>query len=142
LSAPLGSRRLVDGMTGAQLPSFNGAGILRPAYLPAGFVHRYDTATLTNDDTVQGSPAGCVQIYTQGDSYDESIWITQNIHGTWQVPDGVDTTPIVVRGHAGSALAGMIEWTEGDQLFTVRSMTYAYATLGTAELIRIGNSLH
>jgi hypothetical protein len=140
LKSPLGSRRLVDGVTHAELPSFDGAGILRPTYLPAGFIHRYDTASFPSE-TVGHATAGCVQLYTQNDSYDEAIWITQDIGGVWQPPDGVGSTPIVVRGHRGTAVPGEIEWAEDGQLFTIRSVTYAYATLSPQELVAIGDSL-
>jgi hypothetical protein len=141
LKAPVGSRTLIDGVTHAKLSSFDGVGILRPSYLPEGFIHRYDTASFP-DETVANSSAGCVQLYTQGDSYDEAIWITQDIGGVWQAPDGVASNPIVVHGHAGSAIPGEIEWTESGQLFTVRSKTYAYATLSQQDLVAIGDSLH
>lgn len=140
LAAPLGSRRLVDGVTHAQLPSFDGAGILRPTHLPPGFIHRYDTASFPNE-TVGHATAGCVQLYTENDSYDEAVWITQDIGGIWQPPEGVVSTPIVVRGHPGTAIPGEIEWTEDGQLFTIRSLTYAYATLSTPELVAIGDGL-
>ena len=140
LKAPLGSRHLVDGVTHAELPSFDGAGILRPTYLPPGFIHRYDTASFPSE-TVGDATAGCVQLYTQNDSYDEAIWITQDIAGVWQPPDGVTSTPIVVRGHSGTAIPGEIEWTEHGQLFTIRSVTYAYATLSQQDLVAIGDGL-
>jgi hypothetical protein len=140
LKAPVGSRTLIDGVTHAKLPSFDGGAILRPTYLPADFIHRYDTASFP-EETVANSLAGCVQVYTQGDSYDEAIWITQDIGGVWQAPDGVTSTPIVVHGHAGTAIPGEIEWTESGQLFTIRSATYAYATLSQQDLTAIGDSL-
>jgi hypothetical protein len=113
----------------------------RPAaYLPAGFIHRYDTASFA-DETVEHATAGCVQLYTQNDSYDEAIWIAQDIGGVWQPPDGVESTPIVVHGHSGTAIPGEIEWTKQGQLFTIRSVTYPYATLSTAELVAIGDGL-
>src|SRR5262249_49787665 len=70
LNAPVGSRTLIDGVTHAKVPSFDGAQILRPTYLPTGFIHRYDTASFP-EETVSNSLAGCVQLYTEGDSYDE-----------------------------------------------------------------------
>jgi hypothetical protein len=140
LSTPLGSRQLIDGVTGARLPSFRGQGILRPAFLPSRFVHRYDAAFL-GSDTVAGASAGCTQVFTQGDSYDEAIWISQVAGGHWRTPDGITATPIVVRGRHGLAINGEIEWTQDGQLFTIQSMTYAYATLGTRDLIAIANSL-
>jgi hypothetical protein len=140
LRAPLGSRHLVDGVTHAELPSFNGSGILRPTYLPPGFIHRYDTASFP-DETVSGSKGGCVQLYTQPDSYDEAIWITQDIGGVFQTPEQASDIAIVVRGLPGIAIPGEIEWTENGQLFTIRSVTYAYATLSQDELIAIANGL-
>jgi hypothetical protein len=140
LSAPLGSRQLIDGVTGARLPSFRGQGILRPAFLPRGFVHRYDAAFLPSG-TVAGAPAGCTQVFTQGDSYDEAIWISQVEGGRWRTPAGIAAMPIVVRGQHGLAINGEIEWRQDGQLFTIQSMTYAYATLSSRDLIAIGNSL-
>ena len=46
-----------------------------------------------------------------------------------------------MHGHAGTAIPGEIEWTESGQLFTIRSVTYAYATLSQQDLIAIGDSL-
>jgi hypothetical protein len=140
LSVPLGKRQLIDGVTGARLPSFNGRSILRPRFMPAGFVHRYDAAFF-GSDTVAGASAGCTQVYTQGDSYDESIWISQLAGGRWRTPAGVKARPIIVRGRPGLAIAGEIEWTARGQLFIIQSMTYAYATLPTSTLIAIANSL-
>jgi hypothetical protein len=140
LKAPVGSRTLIDGVTQAKLPSFDGGNILRPTYLPAGFIHRYDTASFP-EETVANASVGFIQLYTQGDSYDESIWITQDTGGQWLAPDGAAGTPIVVHGHPGTAIPGEIEWTEAGQLFTIRSMTYAYATLSQQHLIAIGDSL-
>jgi hypothetical protein len=140
LHAPLGARQLIDGVTGTRLPSFHGQGILRPTFLPSGFVHRYDAAFL-NSDTVAGASAGCTQVYTQADSYDESIWISQIAGGHWRTPEGITAKPIVVRGQSGLAINGEIEWTQDGQLFTIQSMTYAYATLGTPELNAIADSL-
>jgi len=140
LKAPLGTRRLVDGVTHAALPSFDGSGILRPAYLPTGFIHRYDTATFPDED-ITGVAAGCVQVYSQDSGYDESIWITQRDAAAWSAPDGVTVQPVTVRGQSGLAIPGEIEWTEHGQLITIESRTYAYATLTTADLIRIAANL-
>ena len=140
LQAPLGSRELIDGVTHTRISSFDGAGIRRPTYLPVGFVHRYDTASF-DTDTVTHASAGCVQVYTQGDSYDEAIWISQDIGGVWVAPDAITSTPITVHHNPGMAVPGEIEWTEHGQLFTIRSVTYAYATLSTQELVAIGDSL-
>ena len=140
LRAPLGSRQLIDGVTGARLPSFRGKSILRPAFLPSGFVHRYDAAFI-GSDTVAGASAGCTQVFTQGDSYDEAIWISQIAGGHWRTPAGITAAPIVVRGQPGLAVSGEIEWTQHGQLFTIQSVTYAYATLGKSQLIAIANSL-
>jgi hypothetical protein len=140
LHAPLGSRQLIDGVTGARLPSFNGRGILRPAFLPAGFEHRYDAAFLTTE-TVEGAASGCTQVYAQGDGYDESIWVSQIDGGRWLTPPGVEARAITVRGQPGLAINGEIEWTQDGQLFTIQSLTYAYATISTSDLIAIAESL-
>jgi hypothetical protein len=140
LRRPLGNRLLVDGVTRRALAPFNGTGILRPARLPAGFVHRYDTATFP-DETTLGGTSGCVQAYSKADEFDETVWITQSPGARWKVPDGAREQPITVRGHAGTAIPGEIEWTERGQLVTVQSRAYAYAVLSTAQLLDIAESL-
>jgi hypothetical protein len=140
LKAPLGDRRLVDGVTHKALSGFDGRNMRRPVSLPDGYVHRYDTASFPSE-TVPSSSAGCVQIYTADDSYDESLWIEQDVDARWQPPDGVTEQAITVRGHPGTAIPGEIEWTENGQLFSIRSMAYAYATLSTADLVAVAESL-
>ena len=140
LTAPIGSRRLVDAVTHAELPSVDGGAILRPTYLPPGFIHGYDAALFPRQ-TVGPASARYLQLYAQNRSYEEALWITQYPGGVWQPPDGVTSTPIVVRGHPGTAVPGEIDWTERGQLFTIRSMTYAYAVLSQQELVAIGDSL-
>jgi hypothetical protein len=44
-------------------------------------------------------------------------------------------------GQRGLAINGEIEWRQGGQLFIIQSVTYAYATLGSPELIAIAESL-
>jgi len=140
LRRPLGDRLLVDGVTHEAVPSFSGTGILRPATLPDGFVHRYDTASFP-DENVVGGKAGCVQLYTEPDGYDESVWIAQVPGGRWKPPDGVVPQQISVRGYPGYAIAGEIVWTERGQLVTVESRAYAYAVLSQAQLLAIAESL-
>jgi hypothetical protein len=140
LKSPLGGRSLVDGVSHQTLAGFDGRGMLRPSSLPDEYVHRYDTAAQP-DENVKPSSAGCVQIYTAGDSYDESLWIEQDIGGQWVAPPGVTEQPITVRGRSGTAIPGEIEWTEDGQLLTIRSVAYAYATLTTAQLIAVAESL-
>jgi hypothetical protein len=140
LHRPLGNRILVDGVTHQALATFNGTGILRPARLPADYVHRYDTASFPDETTVGGT-AGCVQTYSKDDGFDELIWISQVPGARWKAPDGVTEQPITVRGHPGTAIPGEIEWTERGQLFTVQSRAYAYEVLTTAQLLDIADSL-
>lgn len=140
LREPLGKRRLVDAITGKALPAFDGSGILRPAHLPDGFIHRYDTAIIDDDD-VHGGGAGCVQVYTLGAGYEESIWITQQVGAVWTPPDAVPGQRVTVRGRPGLAVPGELTWTENGQLFTIQSHAYPYATLGVDELVRIGDGL-
>ena len=140
LRKPLGSRRLVDGVLHKAVPAFDGRTIRRPTSLPAGFVHRYDTATFEEDEVI-GRTAGCMQFYTKEDSYEEGIWITQDRDAHWKAPEGVTEQPITVRGHPGTAIPGEIQWTEDGQLFTVQSRAYAYAVLSTEQLLAIAESL-
>jgi hypothetical protein len=140
LHAPLGNRQLIDGVTHRALPSFDGKSILRPSHLPDGFVHAYDTASF-GDETVVGSQAGCVQLYIKGDEYDDAILISQDVGAVWRAPDGVTVQPLTIRGQSGGAVPGEIEWIEKGQLFTIRSMTYAYATLSNQQLLDIAESL-
>jgi hypothetical protein len=140
LNAPLGDRRLVDGVTNETLIGFDGKGMLRPTTLPPGYAHRYDTAAVPTE-TVHWGQSGAVQIYSGDDSYDETLWIEQAPGAQWQPPAGVVEQPVTVRGHPGTAIAGEIEWTENGQLLVIRSVTYAYATLSTAQLVAVAESL-
>jgi hypothetical protein len=140
LRAPLGKRRLVDGVVHKAVPAFDGRTIKRPTSLPAGFVHRYDTATFEEEE-VMGRTAGCVQIFTKDDSWEEGIWVTQDRDARWKAPEGVTEQPITVRGHPGTAIPGEIQWIEDRQLFTVQSRAYAYAVLTTEQLLAIAESL-
>ncbi len=141
LRRPLGNRLLVDGKTREVVRSFNGSGILRPARLPDGFVHRYDTASFPDENVVAPDLAGCVQLYTEPDGFDQALWISQVPGGRWKPPDGVTPQPISVRGYPGYAIPGEIVWTERGQLVTVESRAYAYAVLSTAQLLDIAENL-
>jgi hypothetical protein len=140
LRRPLGNRILVDGVTHEAVPSFSGTGILRPATLPGGWVHRYDTVSVPVEE-VAGGKAGCVQLYTAPDGFDEALWITQVPDGQWKPPDGVTPQRISVRGYPGFAIPGEIVWTERGQFVSVESRAYAYAVLSTDQLLAIANSL-
>jgi hypothetical protein len=80
-------------------------------------------------------------LYTRAESWDEAIWISQQVGVSWTPPAGVTAVPITVRGHPGQAVPGEIEWTEDGELIRVRSHSYTYATPDTAELVRIADSL-
>ncbi len=140
LLRPLGRRLLVNGATHTVISIFDGTAILRPATLPDGFVHRYDTASV-RDEQVPGGRAGCVQLYTEPDGFDNALWITQVPDGRWKAPDGVVPQQISVRGYPGYAIPGEIVWTERGQLVLVESRAYAYAVLDTAQLLAIAESL-
>ena len=59
------------------------------------------------------------------------IWITEDSGEDWHAPDGLTSTHIEIRGYlAHRHPAGEIKWTEQGPQVTIRSMTYAYATLG------------
>ena len=140
LKAPLGNRTLIDAATGRTVPIFDGARILRPAHLPAGFSHVYDTANFDEADEQPAGP-GCVQVYVKDGEYDDTLLIAQTVGGAPDVPDGVRPTRVTVHGHPGTAFPGEVEWTEDGQLITITSMTYAYAVLPTSELVAVGDSL-
>jgi len=96
---------------------------------------------MQDGEDVLGGTAGCVQVYTHAGSWDEALWVTQQPGGVWMPPDGVTPQPVTVRGYSGQAIPGEIAWTENGELITVRSHSYAYAVLDTAELVRIADSL-
>lgn len=135
LSAPLGQRHLLDGLTGARIPFFNVAGIARPAYLPAGYMFRYNAPDASDLLTYQNlqipRDARCSQIYAHG--YDLLV-ITQG--GTLIMPPRAKPKQITVNGHPALEFPSAVSWTERGQRLTVSS-----EDLPDSELIAVAMSM-
>jgi hypothetical protein len=120
LAAPLGSRPLVDQVTGAVVPYFS----MRHALLMPGgpvdsvYFTQYQMPT-TGASYFGGPGAGVlaqsfggrdVQGHPSPIAWIELIQVTGG--DGWHPPPTTVTTPVTVRGHAGGAAAGIIVWEE------------------------------
>src|SRR5215469_1327701 len=83
LSQPLGRRRLIDQVSGKPVPFIDVARILRLAYIPPGFMFRYDApdgAGMFGPEylsAVVQAPVTCSQLYTTTDNR-AALVITQS----------------------------------------------------------------
>jgi hypothetical protein len=160
LAAPLGSRSLVDALTGNAVPYFDERRGLR---LPPSQTE-WRNASGPPDDGIAsaaayfGGPGAAVMVQTLwGQDPSEptitnaQLQIIQVSGGGWHPPPGTVMTPVVVRGHPGVAAAGIIVWTESGTTVAVTGRGSSPATappfipaglpLLTAELIGIAATL-
>jgi hypothetical protein len=109
LSAPLGSRLLIDGATGRSLHWFDARQMLRPSVIPAGYKLQVVTPFVTGSLPAPATP-GCRQDYQ---SRHATLSIIQSA-GTLELPQPGGRAPaaILVRGHPGFASAYAIVWRE------------------------------
>lgn len=109
LSAPLGSRLLIDGSTGRALHWFDAWKMLRPSVIPAGYKLQVVTPFVTGSLPAPATP-GCRQDYQ---SRDATFSIIQSA-GILGLPQTGGRAPaaIRVRGHLGFASANAITWRE------------------------------
>jgi hypothetical protein len=118
LATPLGSRPLIDQVTGAVVPYFNMRHrLLGPSVDSVEFT-QYQMPS-TNAPYFGGPGAGVlaqsfggrdVQGHPSPIAWIELIQVTGG--GGWHPPPNTVTTPVTVRGHAGRAAAGIIVWEE------------------------------
>jgi hypothetical protein len=134
LSLPLGRRRLLDGVTGDRIAFFDVADVVRPAYIPPGYVFRYDAPEATELLSYGYPPLlrvpVCSQIY--GDGF-ELLVITQ---GGTLLPPRTKPKRITVNGHRALEFPGAITWTAHGQRLTVTA-----EDLPSAELIAVADSM-
>lgn len=159
LASPLGSRPLVDQVTGAAVPYFDQS---RGLHLVAGpeWVSMDGTpyGSVTTDTPFFGGPGAGVMVGTYlGRSPDRELTgarlqIIQVTGGGWHPPPATVTTPVTVRGQAGLAAAGIIVWAESGLTVAVTGygppppsgdpwFMKAGAPLTTEALIKIGDTL-
>jgi hypothetical protein len=120
LSAPLGTRSLIDKMTGAVVPCFDmRRGLTMPPGPVAGVDFTPSTIPSTSAPYFGGSgTAVLVQTFGGRDSlgYQSPFAWVKLIEVTatdgWHPPPTTVTTPVTVRGRAGRAAAGIIVWNE------------------------------
>lgn len=128
LSAPLGSRLLIDGATGRSLHWFDARRMLRPSVIPAGYklqvVTPFETGSLPDQ-----AISGCRQDYQ---SRAATFSIIQSA-GTLELPQTGQHAPaaIRVRGHPGFASAYAIAWREKGYNVLIE----AYPKMGRAPVL-------
>ena len=134
LADPLGSRRIVNTSVDRALPV--AGGILRPVTLPPGFTHSHDSAVFGS-----GGTDAYTQVFATADGAPDMLTIAQHA-GTGGMPSAASSPqPVTVRGVAGVAVPGEIDWIEHGQRFAIRSQAYGYDTLSTVQLVAIAASL-
>jgi hypothetical protein len=147
LRAPLGSRSIVDGLTGRRIPAFEESRALRPAATPDGWTNESQSPYGTEVTTVSefGGPDAATlgEVFFDGSWADrgpQQLWIVQTT-GTWHPPATVVTTPVTVRGHPGRAAPGIIVWPENGLTMAVRWDTDPYRIPRTDQLVAIAATL-
>jgi len=143
LQAPLGHRRLVDGVTGKAVPYFDSRHLLRPAYLPLGYQFRYDAPSATGllsydyQAAPEGATVSCSQLYSRAGGPDLLV-ITQATGGRLTWPTQVRPQPVIVHGHQALAIPGRLSWTQGGQTIVVAATD---PDLPESELVSVAASL-
>jgi hypothetical protein len=143
LALPLGRRRLIDGVTGKPVPYLDVTAVRRPAYVPPGYVFRYDEPG-TRAFPLYPYPAptrhGRVS-YSEVFSARANDWlvITRQPAGPVRWPASFRVRAVTVRGHRATAAAGAVTWTQDGWRFTVNGDGVPPLPLG--ELLAIANSI-
>jgi hypothetical protein len=121
LAAPLGSRALVDALTGHPVPYFD---MQRGLYLsyttdwsPS---HGGPSGLVATDSPYFRSPGAAIMVedltkaiqQNDGSRMITEAQLIQVSGGGWHPPPGTVTRPVTVRGYPGLAAAGIIVWTE------------------------------
>ena len=139
LSAPLGSRLLVDGATGRSLHWFDVRRMLRPAVIPAGYKLHVVTPLVTGSLPAPAAP-GCRQDYQYRSG---TLSIIQSA-GRVELPQAGGHAPaaVQVRGHPGAASAYAIMWREAGYSVLIEAYpeTGKAPVFTTAALIAIAGS--
>jgi hypothetical protein len=159
IAKPLGTRRLVDALTGDPVPYFDGR---QPLYLPPAQAGGSLYGIVTSyAPFFGGSGAGVmVETYTFYPKYyllasplDSAgyLQIVQVTGGGWNPPAGVATVPVTVHGHPGLAASGIVVWTESQETVAVIGGQSGHAVpqgvvadsdpLTTVQLLDVANSL-
>ncbi|MDR0342869.1 MAG: hypothetical protein LBI49_07050 [Nocardiopsaceae bacterium] len=139
LSAPLGSRLLVDGATGRSLRWFDVRQMIRPAAIPAGYKLHVVTPLVTGSQPAPATP-GCRQDYQYRGG---TLSIIQSA-GSLELPQAGGRAPAAsqVRGHPGLASAYAIRWREAGYNVLIEAFpeTGKAPVFTTAALIAIADS--
>jgi len=125
LTSPLGSRRLVDAVTGRTIPCFDQrTALLLPEM--AGWSPRPAPADFTTNVAYFGG-SGAAVLAERLSGADAStgqpdgmlLMIVQVAGGGWHPPAGTAITHVLVRGLPGLAAPGIIVWSEGGHTVAV-----------------------
>lgn len=135
LTAPLGSRRLVDATTGRPIPYLAEDDALRPRQPMVGWSSGPIDDPFLEVSTAMpyfGGPGSAVLVEqftaTTGDtgsSGRDQIFVVQVAGGGWHPPPGTAQRPVTVRGHAGVAAAGIVVWPEAGRTVAVMGVLAA-----------------
>lgn len=145
LTAPVGSRELVNGATGHQLPWFSQRQVLRPSAIPAGLRPQAVTLGISDDQSFPGKVVSGYSQSFQSASY--FLDITQSSLQL-QLPEaGRVPAAIEVRGRPGMAtvgdtLATGIMWPEAGMFIEITAEYRASSgsPLSVQQLIAIADS--
>jgi hypothetical protein len=143
LSLPLGRRRLIDGVTGKPVPYLDVKAIRRPAYVPPGYVFRYDEPVARGFPFYPQPPVtihgrvSCSEVFSTRE--DHWLVITQQPVGPVRWPATFRLRAVTVQGHRALTYAGLLTWIQDGLRFTVRSD--AGPPLPLSELLAIASSI-
>lgn len=122
----LGSRMLVDAVTGRTVACLAEADVLRPSPPLSGWDIYAPMADVTTRMAYFGGPGAAVAVenFHAVDATDQTrqpgnLAIIQVANGGWHPPSGTPTSPLTVRGHPGLAAAGIIVWTESGRTIAI-----------------------
>lgn len=141
LSAPLGSRPLVDPDNGRTLPWFDGRKTLPPIKLPAGYALEMTLPVTPRMPFARPTGlTGCTQEFHNAQTGGR-FSITQDT-GTAQPPSVPASTsaPVLVRGRRGLADQSSVTWSEDGQTITASVAITGTRMLTVPDLVAIVDS--
>jgi hypothetical protein len=141
LTAPVGSRALVDPDNGRSLRWFDGRRTLQPTRLPAGYALEMTSPVTPHIPFSQPTDmTGCTQYFHNAQTGGR-FTITQETD-TAQPPSvpANTSTPILVRGRQGLATESSVTWSENSQTITASVAPTGTRMLTVPDLVAIVDS--
>jgi len=119
LPAPLGSREVVDAVSGRTVPHLSEKDLLRPQLPVADWISDPLGAVSTGMAYFGGPGAAVLVENFVAKGTLGRLAIVQVEGGGWHPPPGTLTKPVTVRGHPGVAGRGVIVWSESGHTVAV-----------------------